>query len=68
MYFLGFPEGQHKVHYHSEAERARSSFMPDTFDSGSLKLGLMELDYAGDSLTESPNFTIAGKQVHYGPS
>lgn len=59
MYFLGFPEGQHKVHYNGETERARSSFMPDTFD-GPMKLGLMELGSEG----EGANFTIGGKPPH----
>ena len=41
-----------------ETERARSSFMPDTFD-GPMRLGMMGLTSQG----EGANFTISGRHV-----
>ena len=41
-----------------ETERARSSFMPDTFD-GPMRLGMLGLTSQG----EGANFTISGHHV-----
>eukprot|EP01052_Picozoa_sp_SAG31_P002841 SAG31_NODE_103_length_25164_cov_12.124317_9_plen_71_part_00 len=61
MYFLGFPEGQHPVHFAGSSERDRSSFMPDTFD-GPMRLGSLSL---AEKLTDHTltNFTLDNKPV-----
>jgi hypothetical protein len=61
MYFLGFPEGQHPIHFAGDSERGRTSIMPDTFD-GPMRLGLLGMGFGGPthSLT---NLTVDGKPV-----
>lgn len=61
MYFVGFPEGQHPIHFAGQSEMARSSIMPDTFD-GPMRLGLLRMGFDNASHGLS-NLTIDGRPV-----
>ena len=48
MLFLGTANAQDGFEYGSSADEDKTSWIPDTFDSDTMKIGLLEMDHTGD--------------------